>query len=211
MSVSQYVKQELARTKEENESLLAEIRSLRNYVDATQALIESIDSLDPASDLMPSLETIVYNVMVALGATMGILLVLDEESGDLVFVVARGEAVEELAGRRLPVGKGIAGWVAKNAQPVLANNAPVDDRFYAGLDQSMHTRPGSILAAPLVGGRQVLGVLEVMERADGQLFNAADQSLLVLLCRLAGEFLYLVIQHEERAARAEPAGATSPA
>ena len=206
MSVSHFVKQELARVKEENEALQAEIGFLRNYVDAAQAMMEAIDGLDPRGDLKQALEMIVYNVMAAVRAESGMLAVLDEESGDLVFVVTRGEAAEGLAGRRIPVGKGIAGWVAKNARPVLANNARVDDRFYAGLDQSMQTLPGSILAAPLTGARRVLGVLEVVDKADGQMFNADDQSLVALLCRLAGEFLYLVIQHEEKAANAQPAG-----
>ena len=52
-------------------------------------------------------------------------------------------------------------------------------------------------AAPIVGGGRVLGVIELLNKHDGAVFNAGDQTLLNLMCRFAGELLYTLIRGDE--------------
>ncbi len=44
------------------------------------------------------------------------LMLLDEETGELVFSVPTGPKSDKLTDFRLPPGEGIAGWVAENGQ-----------------------------------------------------------------------------------------------
>ena len=74
------------------------------------------------------------------------------------------------------------------------NNAPIDDRFYNEVDHSIEHRTQSILAAPLLGGGKVLGVVEVLNKRDGKLFSLGNQTLLTLMCRFAGELMYTMIK-----------------
>lgn len=197
MGVNQFMKQEVTRLRDENELLKSEVYALRHYIDSIQALIDAVDDLDPESEVMPLLDRTLFNAQTVVNASEGSLLVLDEDVEELVFVLVRGDYIDQLLGRRMPVNKGIAGWVVRNQQPTIVNNAPADDRFYAGIDQAIQFSTQSILAVPIIGRGRVLGVIEVLNKQDGQPFNEVDQSLLMLLCRLAGDVLYMMLEQEE--------------
>lgn len=196
--LSRTLRQEVVRLQEENRALREEVLSLRQYLDSLHALSEAINQFSPDQEIMPLLDRILYNAMLVINAKDGSLLVLDEETDELVFVLARGEVEQDqLTGHRVPPGKGIAGWVVSNRKPTIVNNAPADSRFYAGVDQTFHFQTNSVLAAPIVGGDRVLGVIEVLNKHNRQPFNSADQTLMVLLCRFAGEVLYRMVTEEQ--------------
>lgn len=196
------LRREVARLQEENSVLREEVLSLRQYLESLYSLMDAIDQLDPTEEIMPLLDRILYNAMTVIDAKDGSLLVMDDETSELVFVLARGEVgPEKLVGHRIPAGKGIAGWVVKNQRPTIVNNARADDRFYAGVDQTFQFQTNSVLAVPIMGRGNVLGVIEVLNKHNGMPFNTADQTLLQLLCRFAGEVLYTMVHEDE-----EPAG-----
>lgn len=197
MGVSQFMKQEVARLREENEELKDELYALRRYIDSIHALIDSVEDLDPSSPIMPLLERTLFNAQSVVNATEGSLLILDEDNDELVFVLSRGAMSDRLQGRRMPHDKGIAGWVVHNGKPTIVNNARADDRFYAGIDEALQFQTNSVLAAPIIGRNRMLGVIEVINKRDGEPFNEMDQSLLMLLCRLAGDVLYYMMDQEE--------------
>jgi signal transduction protein with GAF and PtsI domain len=197
MGVSHFMKQEVTRLREENEELKEEVYALRRYIDSINALVDAVDDLDPASPIMPLLERTLFNAQLVVNATEGSLLILDEETGDLVFVLSKGTMADRLQGRRMPHDKGIAGWVVHNAKPTIVNNAPADDRFYAGIDEALQFQTRSVVAAPIIGRSRMLGVIELLNKRDGEPFNEMDQSLLMLLCRLAGDVLYAMMDQEE--------------
>lgn len=193
-----YIQQEVNRLQEENRELREEVISLRQYIDSIQSLMEAVEEIDPKSEIMPLLDRILYNAMAVINASDGSLLVTDDETGELVFVLAHGRVkTEDIVGQRIPPGKGIAGWVAKNKKPTIVNNTRTDDRFYSRLDEKLSFETRSIVAAPIVGGNRVLGVIEVLNKKDGKPFNQTDQTLLQLLCRFAGEILNIMIQQDE--------------
>src|SRR5690348_4743424 len=64
------------------------------------------------------LEQIVQTAMHVLRARAGSLYLLDEESDELIFEVALGERAAPLRGQRIPLGQGIAGWVAATGQAI---------------------------------------------------------------------------------------------
>jgi len=193
-----YIQQEVNRLQDENRELREEVVSLRQYIDSIQSLMEAVEEIDPKSEIMPLLDRILYNAMSVINASDGSLLVTDDETGELVFVLAHGRvSMDELVGQRIPHGKGIAGWVAKNKKPTIVNNTRADDRFYSRLDEKLSFETRSIVAAPIIGGSRVLGVIEVLNKRDGKPFNQTDQTLLQLLCRFAGEILNIMIQQDE--------------
>jgi GAF domain-containing protein len=194
---SRYLQQEMARLQEENRALREEVLSLREYIDGLQALMDAVDQLTPGAEVMPMLDRILVNALIVTNANDGSLLVLDEESDELVFILSYGDvASDDLAGYRLPVERGIAGWVVRHQQPTIVDNAQSDARFYAGIDNAFDFKTGSLLAAPIVGGGRTLGVIEVLNKRNAASFTPADQTLLTLLCRYAGEILNVMTLNE---------------
>ena len=89
-----------------------------------------------------------------------------------------GVRPEVLTTLRIPTSQGIVGWVVRERQPVRVGNAEADPRYVV-------ISPGtqSVMAAPLVAGERVIGVVSVdSPRPDA--FSGDD---LRLLTTLAGQ------------------------
>ena len=185
---------------EENERLKVEIAVLRKFIGSMQHVMEAVEKAPPETEIMDLLEDIVGSVMATIGAGDASLLVLDEDTNELVFVISRGQLPQEdLHWKRLPPGGGIAGWVVEHRRATIVNDTHTDKRFYGQIDSEFEFNTKSLLAAPLVGGGRVLGVIELLNKRNGQLFSTGDQTLLSIICRFAGELLHTLIQiNQER-------------
>lgn len=206
MSSYGYLKQEMTKLKEENEQLHDEVNSLRQYLESLQILSMAINDLDPGGEIMPLLRQMLMKAVEVVDAKDGSLLVMDEETEELVFVLVHGSGSPDwLINQRIPPGKGIAGWVAQNKEASIVNNTQTDTRFYADIDKAVGYTTNSVLAAPIIGERRVLGVIELLNKSNGRDFNEADRDLLAILCRFAGEMLLKMLNTDEQSAAAPTA------
>jgi PAS domain S-box-containing protein len=115
-------------------------------------------------------------VVEAQGASL--FLVNRETDSELIVVAAVGYRADELIGLRVPLGEGLAGWVAREAQSQLVINSAEDPRFYRAVDQQTGMNTQSLIAVPLVDGDQVIGVLEVVNKLNDGIFDEDDMRLL---------------------------------
>jgi GAF domain-containing protein len=115
----------------------------------------------------------------------GSILLLDEESDELVFVAVVGVRQEELTDYRIPAGSGIAGWVKTYKKSALVPDVRKDDRWISSVDQSIGFHTRSLMAVPLILEDRVMGVMEVVNSMPEDHFNETDLSLLLLVARLA--------------------------
>jgi GAF domain-containing protein len=211
---TRYLKNEVTRLQEENKALKEEVMSLRQYLDSLNALNEAVDEIEKGKDITGVLDRILYNALMVINAEAGSLMVVDDETQELVFVIAHGKVPrEKLMGLRIPHGKGIAGWVAVHKKPAIVNNTSGDTRFFSDVDTGSGFQTDSILAVPIIGNNEVLGVIEVLNKRGGAMFNQTDQMLMTLLCHFAGEVLSGMMLREDVAAReaARAAKATTSA
>jgi signal transduction histidine kinase len=112
----------------------------------------------------------------ATGAEACSVALIDKVSGDLVFRQAVGAAVHDVIGLRLPLGEGLAGWVAQHRQSVLVSDASVDARVRILADRSgFVTR--DLIGVPLIARGQVTGVIELVNKRSG-IFDEDDRRLL---------------------------------
>jgi signal transduction histidine kinase len=100
------------------------------------------------------------------------LYLLDHAQQELVLHV---EASVGPIGLRLPMGVGLAGWVAEHQVPVRTTEPTGDPRFLAAVDEAtgFHTR--SVLAVPLVdAAHRTVAVVQLLNKEGG--FDAADEA-----------------------------------
>ncbi len=126
---------------------------------------------------------------------------LDEETGELVFRVAVGEAAKDVVGMRMAPDQGVAGWVIQTGEPLLVPVAHRDERFYSGVDDTtgFHTR--TMLAVPIEVEGRAIGVIEALNPTAGE-FDEDAQRLLLSVARLAAVAIHNAALYE-RARRAE--------
>ena len=183
----------------ENQALRDELLGLRHFIDSMQNVMEAVENAPPEAEIMSLLDDILSNARQTIDANDGSLLVLDEDSNELVFVISQGDVDQDhLHWRRVPPGEGIVGWVAKHRRAAIVNDTHNDERFYGALDDELAFITKSVLAAPILGGGRVLGVIELLNKRDQGLFSTGDQTLLTLMCRFAGELLYTLIRQSQQ-------------
>ncbi|GAB4439864.1 MAG: GAF domain-containing sensor histidine kinase [Anaerolineae bacterium] len=106
------------------------------------------------------------------------ILLIDDDQRELVFRVSHGARSELLRQHRIPIGEGIAGWVARTGRPVIANDARADARFSHRVDVRTGFLTQSIAATPLKIKGRVIGVLEVLNKYSDEGFSQDDVQLL---------------------------------
>ena len=89
------------------------------------------------------------------------LALLDDATDELVFDVAAGGG--EILGTRIPVGHGIAGWVAASGQPIAVDDVREDPRFARSVAEDSGYMPCAIVAMPVETEHEVLGVIEILD------------------------------------------------
>ncbi|NWG16878.1 MAG: GAF domain-containing protein [Chloroflexi bacterium] len=183
------MRRENARLQAENEQLQEELNNLREFVQILSDLTRAAHTVTSDAELLPLLDDIFTRAMNLLNAPDGSLMLLDDETNEIVFVLVRGALATNLKGYRIPANEGIAGWVVTNAQPTLVRDVRRDPRFSHTVDEQFTFHTQSIAAAPLIGDRRVYGVIEVLNKPGDQPFDDSDLALLGLLCRFAGEAL----------------------
>jgi GAF domain-containing protein len=124
------------------------------------------------------LDLIVGTAAQVLGASAASLYLIDRAANDLVFVVALGESAARARTFRVPVGQGIAGWVAQTGEAALIPDASQDPRFAANIARSIGYIPKSVLCIPLRAGEQVIGVVQLFDKGNGAPFTEDDRVLL---------------------------------
>jgi PAS domain S-box-containing protein len=81
---------------------------------------------------------------------------------------------------RLRSGEGIAGWVAQRGESAIVSSARKDPRFSPTVDAQTGFQTHSMLAVPLRARGKIIGVLEVVNKAESR-FSGHDRMLLETL------------------------------
>ena len=153
------------------------LRKLQALTDAALAHLE-LDALLP---------TLLSRTREILGVDTCAVLLLDEETDELVARAAVGIEEEVERGVRIPLGLGFAGRVAADRHPVV-----LDDVDHADVINPILREKGikSMLGVPLLVAGHVLGVLHVGV-LEHRLFDQDDVELL----QLAGDRAAIAINH----------------
>lgn len=176
---------EVSRLLEENRQLKEEIGALRSSLHALSSIQELLSNINPETDVIQLLDQLLSSVLQAVGAQDGSLLLLDEESGELVFVVVHGQSREKLTGFRLPPRKGIAGWVAATRTPIIVKDVQTDPRFFPQVDETFGFHTNTLACVPLLEDQRVLGVIEAVNKSTDTPFSEDDHDLLMVVAQLA--------------------------
>lgn len=77
----------------------------------------------------------------------------------------------------LELGQGVVGWVARYKEPVILNDVAKDPRVDPRLEAESGMQFRSVLTVPLVGKGHMIGVVEAINKIDGE-FTDADLDIL---------------------------------
>lgn len=143
-----------------------------------------------SNDLASSLELgeilsrIMEKVKAMIKAEAWSVLLIDKETGELVFEKTSTRKTREMQKTRMKLGEGIAGWVAREGIPVVVPDVSKDERFMGKIDKAVLFQTKSLICVPMTIKNEVLGVLEFVNKTTGDPFNREDLDLLMRLVDL---------------------------
>jgi len=102
------------------------------------------------------------------------LLLVDPGGRELVFHASRTMQPGVIDGLRLPIDRGIAGWVARHRQAVRLDDVTSDPRYFAAFGEQTGLAPRTMICVPLVSKNTLRGVIQILNKVDGSTFTDAE-------------------------------------
>jgi putative nucleotidyltransferase with HDIG domain len=137
------------------------------------------------SKLNQLMKQVIRMTQQTLNAGASSILLFDDDERQLRFEIAEGESERILKQLKLNPQSGIAGWVAQHKKPLIINDVARDQRFDKSVDDVTGFITKSIICAPLLVHRRLIGVIEVLNKSDGSDFNEQDLGTLTSVASTA--------------------------
>jgi len=126
------------------------------------------------------------------------VFLIDDMTDEMILSIPTGPAGDSITGKRFPMGEGISGWVAENAESQIVNDVSEDGRFRGDFSPDIFTTR-NILCAPLLNQQQeVIGVLQAINKRNSENYISEEIPLFEALANQAAIALTNARMHEER-------------
>src|SRR5579883_2865201 len=156
----------------------------KSSADMALELFSIANSLNSTLDLDFLLQKIGAAAEELLDSEASATMLVTDDRKNLFFKVASGEKAKALKTMTLPVGQGIAGWVALHQKPEVVHDTKTDPRFAGKFDKASGFVTRSLLCVPMIYRGELVGVVEVLNKRTGS-YGPDDISLLTSLASLA--------------------------
>ena len=155
------------------------------------ALAEGAASINTSLRVDDVLQRILNQTIQALQVETAAVALSDPASGQLVFRAASGQNAGHILDRRIPLGEGLTGSVARDGRGVIVPAVDAEKRF-TDLDRFGGIQTRAVAIAPIVTQAGVIGVIEAINPVSG----AFDLDALLVLTGL-GSLAGTTIQNAE--------------
>jgi len=150
---------------------------LRVFHDVARALTSSLE-------LEEILGAIMDKMAQFFGPERWSMLMVDDKSSELYYAIAVGENTESLKGLRVPLGEGVAGWVASTGNPLVVPDVALDPHWSAFANKHPDLKIKSIACVPVRSGNKTLSVIQLLN-SKLDLLSEYSISFLRILCDYA--------------------------
>jgi diguanylate cyclase (GGDEF)-like protein len=145
--------------------------NLRLKISEIETLYTLGQEMNSTLDYNALINLILEDIIQALGAEKGSLMLYDEESRKLTIRTARGLSENVIKSTEISEGEGIAGMVLKLKQPILINDCEKDSEF-------IHLKGGKVasgclMSVPLLAKDVMRGVINI-SKSEPNSFSRRD-------------------------------------
>ena len=134
--------------------------------------------LTRTTDLDILLNKIIKYAAIIVKAEAASILLLDKKKNELYFKASLGKKSKEIKKYKVKIGEGIAGWVAEKGQSLIVNDVTKDTRWHQNIDSSTKFTTKSLICVPLILEKDIMGVMEVINKIDNKYFDKNDEEIL---------------------------------
>lgn len=151
-----------------------------SLVERYERLIEISCDLSSTLDLNILLNHIVHAAADLSNAQAASILLYDEKNQQFFFQAASNLDSPVMQGLVVPYKTSIAGLIASERKPIIISDTQRDPRHFAKIAKPTGVLTRSLLGVPLITKDKVVGVLEAINKNEGD-FTEEDQKVLLAL------------------------------
>ena len=157
------------------DQLQLNLSAAQAQLDKMHKIIEAAKIVNSSIDVETLLELILQTATAVVKADRGALYIVDHTTHELRSKTLQGSGHVEI---RMPLGKGIAGYVGATGETITIADAYADSRFNPEIDQATGYRTRTILCMPMKNkDGTIIGVFQLLNKLQGT-FSGEDEELL---------------------------------
>lgn len=146
----------------------------RELLDHYERIIEISQELNATFDLMALLRKIVSAAKELINTEAASIMLVDEATGQLHFTIASNIKPHEMENIVVPIEGSIAGWIVTHGEPRVINNIESEPEHFEGVDEEIRFTTRNMLGVPMRTHEKVIGVMQVVNKVNDELFNDDD-------------------------------------
>lgn len=150
-----------------------------------ERLIEISQQLNSTLDLSSLLQKIISAATELTHTEASSILLIDPASGELRFEYASNINPHEMESIVVPMEGSIAGWVVTHGEPRVIEDVTQEPSFFKNVDDTIEFHTRNILGVPMRARSKVIGVLEAVNKRNGESFDEHDINTLTTLASQA--------------------------
>ncbi len=152
---------------------------------AYEHLLEIGQQLNSTLDLSTLLRKIISAAEELTNTEASSILLLDPRSGDLRFEITSNLQPNQTESIVIPMEGSTAGWIVKHGEPRVIEDVTREPSHYQGVDDTVEFTTRNLLGVPMRAHNRVIGVLEALNKRNGEPFNEHDVKTLTILASQA--------------------------
>ena len=157
------------------------LQNTREQLERVSFLYQVTQAITSTLDLADVLNQTTQMATFVLNAQASTLYRISKQNHELVFMFTQGKAADELVEKRMPIDKGVAGWVATHGKPLLVNDVSKTHLHNPDVDSQTGFKTRSILCVPLRIHDRTVGVLQVLNKENSAGFTVDDETWLTVM------------------------------
>ena len=155
------------------------VQELEQHNEQLKRLVELSVTLNSTLDLDALFQQITNTATELLDCEAASILLYDEKHPRLYFAAATGSDPKKLAEVPVPIEGSLAGTIFRTNRSIILNNVEQDPRHYSLVSEHIHFHVGSLLGVPMLIKDRIIGVLEAVNKRNGE-FTVRDETILLV-------------------------------
>ena len=157
------------------------LRTTRDQLERVNLLYQIAQSVTGSLELKTVFNQTTELAAYVINAEAATLFSIDYERQELVFMITKGAAAHLLEEQRIPLDKGVVGWVATHGEVLVVNDTSQTPLFNSAVDSQTGFTTHNILCVPLRAHDRTIGVLELLNKVPPGGFTRDDVEWLTML------------------------------
>jgi putative methionine-R-sulfoxide reductase with GAF domain len=138
-----------------------------------------------ATRLQDMLEQVIMMSRHVLNAESALVLLFQDYGQELYYEATTGPVGKSLRQEKITGQCGIAGQVVRTNQPLIVNDVSRNANFHQIIDDAIGFSTKTLVCAPLIVKRKMIGIIEVLNKHDEGVFNEEDLKAVVSIADTA--------------------------